>query len=157
MKTEYPKTYAYLKSQRETLYARDKGNGEKYPVWYQYGRTQSLTMPRYKLFFPKIADKPLNCILCDDKNLLLYNGMAFVSDNMQTLQILKRIIESTVFWEYITLNSKPYSAGYYALSGINIKNFCIPDFDEKAIMTLLSFNDKNDIDNFLRPYYRENT
>ena len=74
--------------------------------------------------------------------------MAFVSDNMQTLQILKRIIESTVFWEYITLNSKPYSAGYYALSGINIKNFCIPDFDEKAIMTLLSFNDKNDIDNF---------
>ena len=38
---------------------RDKGKTSKYPIWYAYGRTQSLVMPRYKLFFPKLANKSL--------------------------------------------------------------------------------------------------
>lgn len=58
MKTTFPCAYAYLSSQRKKLAERDKGKTDKYTTWYAYGRTQSLIMPRYKLFFPKFANKP---------------------------------------------------------------------------------------------------
>lgn len=77
---QYPFAYAYLLSKKDVLLKRDKGKTEKYPTWYAYGRTQSLQMPRYKLFFPKFANNPIKCILYDDTNLLLYNGIAFVSE-----------------------------------------------------------------------------
>lgn len=154
IREKYPAAYGYLKSRRSVLEKRDKGKGKYYPVWYQYGRTQSLVMPRYKLFFPRIADKPLNCILYDDKNLMLYNGMAFVSDDVQKLLVLQKIIESRIFWEYIRLNSKPYSSGYYAISGVNIKDFCVPSLNEAEMSLLGSLDDKNSIEDFLLPYYR---
>lgn len=123
MKTSFPCTYAYLSSQRKQLVQRDKGKIDKYPTWYAYGRTQSLIMPRYKLFFPKFANKPLHCVLRDDADLMLYNGIAFVSDNLEKLQIMKSILDSDIFWNYLVKNAKPYSTGYYSLSGVDIKNF----------------------------------
>ena len=126
LKTTFPCTYAYLLSQREQLAERDKGKTDKYPTWYAYGRTQSLIMPRYKLFFPKFANKPLHCVLRDDADLMLYNGVAFVSDDLEKLQVLKSILDSNLFWNYLIKNAKPYSTGYYSLSGVDIKNFCIP-------------------------------
>lgn len=57
MKHKFPMTYKYLESQRDELARRDKGKGKDYPVWYAYGRTQSLVMPSIKLFFPKILLK----------------------------------------------------------------------------------------------------
>lgn len=126
MKTTFPYTYAYLSSQRKQLAERDKGKTDKYPTWYAYGRIQSLIMPRYKLFFPKFANKPLHCVLRGDADLLLYNGIAFVSDDLEKLQVLKSILDSNVFWSYLVKNAKPYSTGYYSLSGVDIKNFCIP-------------------------------
>ena len=86
-----------------------------------FGRTQSLTLPRYKLFFPKFANKPLRCTICDDSKLLLYNGLAFVNDDDRKLRILKSVIESELFWHYIKANGKPYASGYYSLSGVDIK------------------------------------
>ena len=126
MKSDYPSAYVYLSTNREQLAKRDKGKTDKYPEWYAYGRTQSLIMPRYKLFFPKFANKPLHCKIIDDVNLMLYNGVAFVSDKIEKLQILKGVLDSEVFWEYIVKNAKPYASGYYSLSGVDIKNFCIP-------------------------------
>lgn len=121
----YPQAYTYLQIQRSELEKRDKGHTENYPTWYAFGRTQSLVMPRYKLFFPKIANKSPRCVLVDDPDLLLYNGMAFVNDDIEILRNVQAIIESNVFWDYVTLNAKPYSSGYYALSGNNIKNYGI--------------------------------
>ena len=126
MKTIFPYTYTYLLSQRKQLATRDKGKTDKYPTWYAYGRTQSLIMPRYKLFFPKFANKPLHCVLKDDADLMLYNGVAFVSDDIEKLQVLKSVLDSDLFWNYLVKNAKPYSTGYYSLSGVDIKNFCIP-------------------------------
>lgn len=126
MKTTFPYTYAYLSSHRKRLAERDKGKTDKYPTWYAYGRTQSLIMPRYKLFFPKFANKPLHCVLRDDADLMLYNGVAFVSDDLEKLQVLESILDSDAFWSYIVKNAKPYSTGYYSLSGVDIKNYGIP-------------------------------
>lgn len=153
MRIKFPGTYSYLISQRGELGRRDKGKTQRYPIWYAYGRTQSLIMPAYKLFFPKLANKPLNCVLCDDKDLLLYNGIAFVSEDIEKLKILKKVIESHIFWNYIVANSKPYSSGYYSISGVNIKNFNIPHFKEEEIALLLALQRKNDIEDFLCPFY----
>ena len=153
MRIKFPGTYSYLISQRDELSKRDKGKTHGYPTWYAYGRTQSLVMPTYKLFFPKFANKPLNCFLCDDKDLLLYNGITFVSDDVQKLKILKKIIESRIFWNYIVANSKPYSSGYYSISGVNIKNFSIPQFTEEEVYSLLTLHKKDNIENFLYPFY----
>lgn len=155
MRNVYPLTYRYLCTCKETLAKRDKGNTKKYPAWYAYGRTQSLQMPRYKLFFPKIANKPLHCELIDDMNLLLYNGMAFVSADMNTVLVLKRILESNLFWDYITRNSKPYASGYYSLNGVNIKNFGIPNFTAKQQSELLAITNQHEINNWLRRFYED--
>ena len=97
LRITFPYTYTYLLSQREQLAERDKGKTDKYPTWYAYGRTQSLIMPRYKLFFPKFANKPLHCVLRDDADLMLYNGVAFVSDDLEKIQVLKSILDSDLF------------------------------------------------------------
>lgn len=153
MKHKFPMTYKYLESQRDELARRDKGKGMDYPVWYAYGRTQSLVMPSIKLFFPKIANKPLRCALVNAPNLLLYNGMAFVGEDERKMRILQKIFESNIFWNYIVANSKPYSSGYYSLNGSNIKNFGIPIFTEKEVEELLSIQNKDDINNWLVRYY----
>ena len=153
MQNQFPLAYAYLSAFKSTLNKRDKGHTEKYAAWYAYGRTQSLIMPKYKLFFPKIANKRLCCVLSDFDDLLLYNGISFVSNNRVHLQVLKRIMESSIFWEYVTLNSKPYSSGYYSLNGINIKNFGIPNFNAEQIELLLNITDEAQADEYLRHFY----
>lgn len=153
MKHKFPMTYKYLESQRDELARRDKGKGKDYPVWYAYGRTQSLVMPSIKLFFPKIANKPLHCALVNAPNLLLYNGMAFVGEDERKMRILQKIFESNIFWNYIVANSKPYSSGYYSLNGSNIKNFGIPIFTEREVEELLSIQNKDEINNWLARYY----
>lgn len=97
IQAKYPCAYSYLQSQRETLDKRDKGKVGDYPAWYAYGRTQSLVMPAIKMFFPKIANKPLNCVIVENSNLLLYNGMAFVGDDMRKMKILQKVLESDIF------------------------------------------------------------
>ena len=153
MQKEYPFAYRYLLTKRDSLLKRDKGKTEKYPVWYAYGRTQSLIMPKYKLFFPKIANKPLNCNIQCDSELMLYNGIAFVSDKLEKLQVLQYIIESDIFWSYVVKNAKPYTSGYFSLSGVDIKNFCIPNFSLQEQSFLLSLKSKKQINRWLSQFY----
>ncbi len=150
----YPFTHRYLSEFRKRLEDRDKGKGQFYNVWYQFGRTQSLIMPKYKLFFPKIANKRLHCILNSEKNLLLYNGMCFISDDKHKLRILQRILESNIFWNYLLKNSKPYSSGYLSLNGTNIKRFGIPFFTPEQEAKLLSLKSISEIDIWLAQFYK---
>ncbi len=156
MKRQYPKAYLYLYNKKPVLAARDKGRTENYPTWYAYGRTQSLQLPRYKLFFPKFANGPIRCVLKDAPDLLLYNGIAFVSNSRQKLMIVQKIIESNIFWQYIVKNAKPYSSNYYSLSGVDIKNFGVPSFSKKEIETLISIKERNNIDTWLSNFYKRN-
>jgi hypothetical protein len=151
---KYPFTHKYLSAFRERLEERDKGKGRFYNNWYQFGRTQSLVMPKYKLFFPKIANKRLHCILNSTNNLLLYNGMCFISEDKRKLTILQRILESSIFWNYILKNSKPYSSGYLSLNGANIKHFGIPSFTSEQEAKLLSLKSNSEIDIWLAQFYK---
>ena len=153
MRTLFPRAYAYLQAKKSILLKRDKGNTSNYPQWYAYGRTQSLVMPSYKLFFPKFANKSLQCAICDDPDLLLYNGLAFINTEERKLLILKAIIESDLFWNYIQANGKPYSSGYYSLSGVDIKHFGIPEFTPAEEDELLALNGRVEIERWLRGHY----
>ena len=153
MQTMFPMALIYLQSQRTILEQRDKSHTDDYPAWYAYGRTQSLVMPQFKLFFPKIANKSLQCVLVDDAQLLLYNGMAFVSDDLQKLQVLKCFMESDVFWTYVSSNAKPYASGFYSLNGVNIKKFGIPNMSGEQTAALLSIENPADRNTFIRRLY----
>lgn len=154
LRQTYPFVYSYLKSQKEILNKRDKGKVDGYPAWYAYGRTQSLVMPSVKMFFPKIANKPLNCIIVNDSELLLYNGMVFVGDDVRKMKILQKVLESDIFWAYVVANSKPYTSGYYSLNGSNIKNFGIPKFTVEEEDELLQLQDKVAINQWLSSFYQ---
>ena len=153
LQSKYPLAYQYLKGKKELLDKRDNGHTETYPAWYAYGRTQSLVMPKYKLFFPKIANKLLRCTISDDSSLLLYNGMSFVSNDEIKIKILKKILESDIFWSYVVANGKPYSSGYYSLNGVNIMSFGIPVFTQKQVETLLLMADPQEINIWLSHFY----
>ena len=153
MRRYYPRAYVYLQSRKNVLSKRDKGDTKGYPQWYAFGRTQSLTMPRYKLFFPKFANKSLRCVTSDDAELLLYNGLAFISDDIRKLKILKVFIESEIFWDYVKANAKPYASGYYSLSGVDIKHFGIPVLTEAEENALLAMDDRAAIEHWLRSRY----
>lgn len=153
MRRLFPKALAYLTGKRFILSERDKGKTGCYPQWYAFGRTQSLVLPRYKLFFPKFANKPIRCVICDAPELMLYNGLAFVNEDDRKLRILKSVIESDLFWRYIKSNGKPYSSGYYSLSGVDIKHFGIPEFSSDEEDELLTMNDRSEIEKWLGRYY----
>ena len=153
LQTQFPLAYRYLKSRKDILEMRDKGNTNKYPAWYAFGRNQSLIMPKYKLFFPKIANRPLHCVICDDASLLLYNGISFVSEEKNRILLLKKVLESNYFWNYVVANSKPYSSNYYSLNGVNIMHFGIPCFTQEQIKILLSLKSIKEVNEWLRPFY----
>ena len=153
LQTQFPLAYRYLKSRKDILEMRDKGNTNKYPAWYAFGRSQSLIMPKYKLFFPKIANRPLHCVICDDASLLLYNGISFVSEEKNRILLLKKVLESNYFWNYVVANSKPYSSNYYSLNGVNIMHFGIPCFTQEQIKILLSLKSIKEVNEWLWPFY----
>ena len=158
IKTKYRHAYKYLLNQKESLESRDKGRGQ-YPTWFAYGRTQSLNLTNcYKLFFPKITRERPNCVISKDKNLLFYNGQAFIASDLNQLKFIQKILCSSVFGLYIRLTSKPYSSGYYSLNGNYIKNFSIPQtvLDKKD--WLINQKKQELIDKFLiKSYLKEMT
>ncbi|MES2447148.1 MAG: N-6 DNA methylase [Bacteroidota bacterium] len=148
----FPNAYKYLKKKKEELAKRDKGKG-KYEKWFAFGRTQSLEKVGNKLFFPKFSDQTPSYLFSDDKDLLFYNGQAIIGHSNEELQLIKKILESRLFWFYIKTTSKPYSSSYYSLNGNYINNFGIPNFTENEIEYLINEPNQVVIDAFLEDYY----
>jgi methylase of polypeptide subunit release factors len=153
LKEEFPYAYQYLMKKKDELAKRDKGKG-KYEKWFAFGRTQSLEKVTNKLFFPKFSDKTPHYLISNDNDLLFYNGQAIVGHSNEEMQLVKKILESRLFWYYIKTTSKPYSSGYYSLNGTYINNFGIPDFANEDIDFLLNEQNRNIIDDFLEDYYQ---
>lgn len=152
LKEKFPYAYKYLKKKKEELEKRDKGNG-RYEKWFAFGRTQSLEKVGNKLFFPKFSDKIPSYLISNDDDLLFYNGQAIVGHSNEEMQLVKKILESRLFWYYIKTTSKPYSSEYYSLNGTYIKNFGIPDFSEDDIDFLINETNQDIINTFLEDYY----
>lgn len=151
LKESYPFTYQFLLSVKDTLAKRDKGNG-KYPEWYAYGRTQGMQNFGSKLLLPYISGSPI-AVLSTDVDVLFYCGYAVFSDNIDELMVLKRILESSVFWYYILNTSKPYAKGYMSFAKNYIKNFGIPILTDSQKKILLNLTDKQQIDKYIQNLY----
>lgn len=150
-KQKYPYAYRYLCDHKEILAKRDKG-GKKYENWFAYGRTQALNLSGYKLLFPYIAEKPY-FVLSKDKDLFFYNGYAIISDSLNDLKVLQKILSSNIFWDYIRLTSKPYGGEYYALAKNYIKKFGIYNFSDAEKRELLSMMSQKKVDKWLMSFY----
>jgi len=149
----YPNAYNYLESKKNALSERDKGKRE-YEAWYAYGRTQSLDIKGLKLFFPHITDSP-NFIIAEDRDLLFYNGLAAFSEDINELRILKSILETDIFWFYISQTSKYYVSNHRSISKNYIKKFGIPEFTENERNYILNHNNKEDIKFLIESKYYE--
>lgn len=152
LKQTYPHAYAYLMEKKNELATRDKGKGS-YERWFAFGRTQSLERVQNKLFFPKFSDRTPNYLISNDEGLMFYNGQAIIGHSELEMELIKKIMESRLFWFYIKTTSKPYSSNYYSLNGTYIKNFGIPNFSQVERDFLINESDKVVIDRFLENYY----
>ncbi|MES2556103.1 MAG: N-6 DNA methylase [Bacteroidota bacterium] len=152
IKKTYPKAYKYLQNKRGILAERDKGKGE-YENWFAFGRTQSLEKIKNKMFFPKFSDKTPSFLINDDENMLFYNGLAVVGHSKEDMQVIKKIMESKIFWYYIKSTSKPYSSNYYSLNGNYIRNFGICDLSKSEIDFVIKEQNKQVLDSFFESKY----
>lgn len=151
MRATFPQAYRYLNTKRQILSGRDKSTGD-YEAWYAYGRRQSMDIHAYKLFFPHICDRP-NFVLCEEMDLLFYNGMAIVSNNLEDLRVIKKIMESDLFFKYISSTTKDYSSGYISMSRNYLKNFGVFQLSAEQRAVLLELDDVNE---FLEELYELN-
>ena len=147
IRDKYPEAFKYFQSKRKLLDQRDKGNGN-YENWFAFGRTQSLEKIKNKMFFPKYSDRSPNFIINSDENLLFYNGLAVVGSSQEDMEIVKKIMSSSVFWYYIKTTSKPYSSNYYSLNGNYIRNFGMCELNVLEKEFVLRENDNKILDEF---------
>lgn len=152
LKKNFPKAYNYLENKKNILAGRDKGKGV-YENWFAFGRTQSLEKIKHKLFFPHITDKNPNYIINSDDNLFFYNGLAVVGQSRSELVIVKKLMETRLFWFYIEKTSKPYTSGYFSLSSNYIRNFGICDLDNKEREFVTKEQDRILLDKFFEKKY----
>ena len=144
--------YKYLENKRHILAERDKGKGE-YENWFAFGRTQSLEKIKNKMFFPRFSDRTPNFLINDDENMLFYNGLAVVGHSEEDMLIIKKIMESRLFWYYIKSTSKPYSSNYFSLNGNYIRNFGICNLDKNEKAFVIREQDKTVLDIFFEEKY----
>ncbi len=151
-KRNFPKAYKYLENKKAILAARDNGEGD-YESWFAFGRTQSLEKMKHKLFFPHLAAKVPNYLINSDENLLFYNGLALLAESKSELLVMKKIMESRLFWFYIQNSSKPYTSGYFSFSSNYIRNFGICNLDKDEIEFVINEQDKKVLDSFFETKY----
>jgi len=155
IKGNFPEAYKYLQNKRKVLSQRDKGKGS-YENWFAFGRTQSLEKIKNKMFFPKYSDRTPYFIINSDDDLLFYNGLAVVGSSEIEMKIIKKIMESNVFWYYIKTTSKPYSSNYYSLNGNYIKNFGVCELTNEEKIFLMEETDQNILNEFFKDKYEVN-
>ena len=114
-KKENPLTYNYLLTNKDELSKRDKGN-KKYPIWYSFGRTQSLKYSSKKciyipcFFNPDEIDNSIY-IHC---NILHVGCLCIEPINEKDIQqIINCIVNNK---EFIKQNSSKRSGGWINLS-----------------------------------------
>lgn len=148
----FPCAYKYLQACRETLLKRDKGDTSNYYAWYVFGRNQALSDYGLRLLFPYVADFP-RFVFCEDPAIMIYCGYGIFVPNERELLVLKKILESDIFYYYIKNTSKPYSHGFFSYAKNYVKNFGIPELSESQKDLILACEKGQPLTDFLCNIY----
>jgi adenine-specific DNA-methyltransferase len=129
--SKYPKCYNHLILNKELLGKRDRGNQEKYPTWYAYGRSQGLL--RSTKGIPVVVSKAFrkstgpDIINIDDETLIV-SGV-FCDIKPDSYDEFIRIIKSEEFIEFCEIRNNKMSDTkksddvFLTLSSTTIKEF----------------------------------
>ena len=150
LKDKYPLTYVYLLEMKELLDSRDKGKGVV-GAWYAYGRTQGLNKYGKKLLFPTFANRP-KFIYVEDEYALFVNGYAVFENDYLDLDVLCKVLNSSVMHYYVSQTSYPIEGGYYCYQKKYIERFSIPDFTPNEIAYIRNASEE-EVDDFLVKRY----
>lgn len=167
-KIKYPKCYAYLLTEKDTLLARDKGK-VKFEPFYVWGRTQGLTRNGKKILNPTFSQTP-RFLLVNEEEAYFTNGygiyfkeqdfenILFCDEvnpitKIENIDVVQKILNSYLMHYYISKTSVAIEGGYPCYQKNFIEKFTIPEFTLRDINTLRSLNDKTDIDMFLFEKY----
>ncbi len=151
LENSYPLTYKYFTSIRNLLDARDKGKPNKV-LWYAYGRTQGLNKYGNKLVFPTFANYPKFMII-NDEYALFCNGYAVFENDYLDLDVLAKILNSSIMDYYIRNSSYTIEGGYYCYQKKYIENFSIPLFSSEEI-DFIRDNKQETVNEFLIKKYK---
>lgn len=147
----FPYAYEYLLFHKKELAKRDNGNKE-YENWFAFGRNQALNFRGKKLLFPYISDHPY-FVYTDNEELLFYNGFAVISHNEEDLRVVQKVLNSRLFWFYLSNVSRPYENDYYSMGKRYLKRFGVFQFSAEERHELLSMVDQNLINEYLESKY----
>ena len=100
-----------------------------------------------------MSDKTPSFIINSDDNLMFYNGQAIIGHSEQEMLLIKKIMESRLFWYYIKTTSKPYNSNYYSLNGNYIRNFGVCQLDNDELDFVLNEQDRTVLDTFFERKY----
>lgn len=146
----YPLAYKYLIAIKSILDSRDKGKPNKVS-WYAYGRTQGLNKYGKKIVFPTFANYP-KFMRLNDEYALFCNGYAVFENDYFDLDILVKILNSTIMNYYIQNTSYTIEGGYYCYQKKYIENFSIPLFSDEEI-DFIRENTQDKVNEFLIKQY----
>lgn len=121
MKYTYPKTYIYFCDVRKELETRSSDNSTH---WYVYGRSQGLNNLGEKLMFSQFLSYP-KFIYNNDETSLLSNGFAIYQNDDIEIDILQKILQSSVLDFYIKHTSYSIDGGFYCYQKKYLKDFSI--------------------------------
>ena len=146
LKEKTPRTYNYLLKQKDELDKRDKGKPNSV-AWYAYGRTQGLNKFGRKLLFPTFACTP-RFTMVDDEYAFFCNGYAVFENDYMELEILRRILNSSVMQYYVSNTSYAIEGGYYCYQKKYIEKFSFPFLTDEEKNEISEMTDQ-ELDEFL--------
>lgn len=129
----FPLSWAYLNLFKEPLSKRSI-NGSKEPMWYQFGRSQSLTKfhDSPKLIWPVLSTKP--SYIYDENNIQFTGGgngpyYALTSHNDYSLLFILGIISHPLFEAMVKAGASEFRGAYYSHGKQFIENLPIKPID----------------------------
>jgi adenine-specific DNA-methyltransferase len=169
-KNKFPKCYAYLLTEKESLLARDKGK-VKFDPFFAWGRTQGLTRTGKKILNPTFSLHP-RFLLVEEEQAFFTNGygLFFREPEMQGLfnepinpiskieniDVVQKILNSCIMDYYVTKTSVAIEGGYPCYQKNFIEKFTIPELTDAEIELIRSLIEPIGIDEFLIGKYHLN-
>jgi hypothetical protein len=121
---EYPQTWEYLRANRKTLEARERGKW-KHDKWYAFGRSQNLSeMEQKKILTPSIAKQ--SSFTLDENDFFYFvgsgggggGGYGITLKNAEHLayEYVLGLLNSKLLDVFLRSYSSPFSGGYFAFN-----------------------------------------